>query len=873
VKSLKRTIWCCVPRTHSPFAVGDKLKTMRNLLPFTFIAVTLGRVVEVPTTANLANQVKQAAKEKGVEFKIKGLEIPNDDPIDVMLKPASALTGSTTHKGPDGTTSIVSTNELILVPADAEKRFFALLSVDTGSGETQGLIQDLSKEGKGKGKLLKLGQKKGKKIILSETDGTFVPPAWECSVVHKPGDGGGRSLAKEAGSENEESHEHGTHHNHDHDHDHRGLDEGHHHGHGMDENEDVVEAFQRMAESVGLRGAVGSLGRRLYYTDTYPNKYSYEVGLFIEYDALFSANSAGNPVSYINLLVSASNIIYEKEVDTHLSISHIEYTTRYDSASGTSSALSIQRNRFLGNSFGDGRQNVDLHHAVLGNQLGGGIAYLGVLCNKNYGFGVSANMVGSFVSLDAATVWDSMVFMHELGHNFDADHTHEFSPVVDNCGNSCSPSPPDAGGTIMSYCHLCGGIQNIGYSFGGHRNDNGVFQNDPVTVSKGFSYESKRVPQNMYQHVVATQQASSCLTPITSPPSQTSCQSNAQCDDGDPCNGAEVCSNPGPNGVCVPGTPIPCGPPTNSPVNPPVQSPVPPPVLPPTASPVSAPVGSCGSGQMQVDLSITVDYWPDETTWRIIRKSTNQIIASGGPYNADNWWVTYNIAVGCIPLAEYQFQIFDSYGDGIYSPGGYSLSVDGVLVFSVDDFGDGANYHDFGSDCSSGLKEFKMVLKTDSYGSETSFGIPEIGWTHPPSGSVLLSNTMYTFKGCFVDDCYTLNMFDSWGDGICCSYGRGYYTVWFGGVKVLDIKDSAANFGFSRTDTFGVCTGGLKAAQEDESDPPPYVSVPSSLEKASPQNGKLTEGQKRSAYMKQEKAKMDQAKKKMEKKEGRNQNV
>ena len=51
-----------------------------------------------------------------------------------------------------------------------------------------------------------------------------------------------------------------------------------------------------------------------------------------------------------------------------------------------------------------------------------------------------------------------------LGHNFDAPHTHDMYPQIDNCaGGDCVGAD---NGTIMSYCHLCpGGMSNIVLNF------------------------------------------------------------------------------------------------------------------------------------------------------------------------------------------------------------------------------------------------------------------------------------------------------------------------------------------------------------------------------------------------------------------------
>ena len=51
----------------------------------------------------------------------------------------------------------------------------------------------------------------------------------------------------------------------------------------------------------------------------------------------------------------------------------------------------------------------DLHHALLGKDLKGGIAYVGVICREDYGFGLSASLSGSYRSMSNAVVWDMMV--------------------------------------------------------------------------------------------------------------------------------------------------------------------------------------------------------------------------------------------------------------------------------------------------------------------------------------------------------------------------------------------------------------------------------------------------------------------------------
>jgi hypothetical protein len=96
---------------------------------------------------------------------------------------------------------------------------------------------------------------------------------------------------------------------------------------------------------------------------------------------------------------------------------------------------------------------------------------------------------------------------------------------------------------------------------------------------------------------------------------------------------------------------------------------------------VSSMKAACLPGYSEIIVQIIPDSWPWETTWNITDNGGN-ILASGA-FDGDTI---------CVPTGScVVFNIYDSFGDGIYSPGGYWVYVDGTLVASGNSFGYGAS--------------------------------------------------------------------------------------------------------------------------------------------------------------------------------------
>lgn len=173
-------------------------------------------------------------------------------------------------------------------------------------------------------------------------------------------------------------------------------------------------------------------------------------------------SSATNVTNYVTGMFNQVAALYANE-NVGIAISQIYVWTSTDPYAGygsTSSVLNAFRNQRGTN------HNGNLAHFLSTRPLGGGIAYLDVICFKNYAHGVSA--IGTSYQNVPTYSWTVEVVTHELGHNLGSWHTHSCNwtgGAIDNCYSpegSCPPGPaPQGGGTIMSYCHL----SSVGINF------------------------------------------------------------------------------------------------------------------------------------------------------------------------------------------------------------------------------------------------------------------------------------------------------------------------------------------------------------------------------------------------------------------------
>ncbi|WP_404341485.1 endonuclease [Pseudoalteromonas mariniglutinosa] len=94
--------------------------------------------------------------------------------------------------------------------------------------------------------------------------------------------------------------------------------------------------------------------------------------------------------------------------------------------------------------------------------------------------------------------------------------------------------------------------------------------------------------------------------------------------------------------------------------------------------------------------------------------------------------------------------------------------------------------------------ELSLALTTDNYGEETSWQITNIQGSILVAGGSYAANSSYSEQTCLTDGDYIFTIFDSYGDGICCSFGNGSYAL----NLAQTVLASGANFHTSDSTAF-----------------------------------------------------------------------
>ncbi len=183
-------------------------------------------------------------------------------------------------------------------------------------------------------------------------------------------------------------------------------------------------------------------------------------------------NDVNALTTYVLRLFGAINVIYDRDLAMHLTVSEVHVWTVADPYTGGDTLTQLYQ---LGDWWHANKPVASnprtFVHYLSGHPVSGGVAWLGVLCSGDFPTGTDWGGAYGLTQVNGIyplSLWDQDAAAHEMGHNAGSPHTHCMGPPTypdwtDQCYGSepgCysgSNTPPAPGaGTIMSYCHLFG---------------------------------------------------------------------------------------------------------------------------------------------------------------------------------------------------------------------------------------------------------------------------------------------------------------------------------------------------------------------------------------------------------------------------------
>ena len=451
------------------------------------------------------------------------------------------------------------------------------------------------------------------------------------------------------------------------------------------------------------------------------------VYLELEYDLVTEKGGATGATNFITAVWNMVATLYQNE-SINTEISQIFTWTTPDSypTNGTSNALTAFRTARP-------NYNGDLAHLISrGAPSGGGVAWVNALCS-NYGYAYS--WINSSYAQIPTYSWTVNVLTHEMGHNLGSSHTHACvwngnNTPIDGCAPTYNPQysegcvgPVPNKGTIMSYCHLLSNVGiDLNLGFGpqpGALIRNRVYNANCLTACSGsgachsVSINKNDVSCNGGNNGSATATPQGGTGPFTynwSNGATTSTVNNLSAgsysvtvSDGGSCNIVSSVTIAQPNAISLNLQPTAAAGGNNGAVNLTVSGGTAPysyswsngsssqdisGLAPGTYSVTVTDNNNCSnSGSVQVidatqgcngtsvRLTIDFDNYPGDISWNLTNAS-GATVASGGNYTTAGGTYT---EIFCLPDGCYDFQISDSYGDGLCTAyngntlGGYSL--------------------------------------------------------------------------------------------------------------------------------------------------------------------------------------------------------
>jgi murein DD-endopeptidase MepM/ murein hydrolase activator NlpD len=172
------------------------------------------------------------------------------------------------------------------------------------------------------------------------------------------------------------------------------------------------------------------------------------------------------------------------------------------------------------------------------------------------------------------------------------------------------------------------------------------------------------------------------------------------------------------------------------------------------------------------------------------------------------WWGGMLVDDGNFPPGVYDYRV-SLYGENFDQP--YYWNMDGCTDPSANNYDPDAMY-DNGTclPCNTG-SEIKIALSFDNYPEETFWTINDDDNVNNFMSGGGMNASFYTDRYCASPGIYQVTIYDTYGDGMCCEFGEGGYSILVDDVQVA----SGSYFGYEDITTV-VIEGGSQGTVEAE---------------------------------------------------------
>lgn len=126
--------------------------------------------------------------------------------------------------------------------------------------------------------------------------------------------------------------------------------------------------------------------------------------------------------------------------------------------------------------------------------------------------------------------------------------------------------------------------------------------------------------------------------------------------------------------------------------------------------------------------------------------------------------------------------------------------------------------------CSGGDLAFDFTLKTDDWGEETSWVVIDVQGNEILSGAGFAVDKSYKTQECLSNGCYSMTIFDTYGDGLSEGGSDPGYSLIVDGT--IEGQAGGDNFGFEVVFEFGNCSGQTPPTPPPSDLPTPFPTPP-----------------------------------------------